>query len=339
MARVDAGYALAIAMALAFSFTNGFHDAANAIATLVATRAARPAQAVVLAACFELLGPLLLGSAVANTIAGILDIPNGRQAIVVIGAGLTGAVAWNFLTWWRGIPSSSAHALIGGLVGAALVEVGADAVNWGGMDGIRPVGVIGTLIAMVVAPVIGFTVAFLVARGALRALRRATTRVNTPINRGQWVTSSWLAFSHGANDAQKTVGIVFALQVARDPSVTGTQTWAKLACAVALTLGVALGGWRIVRTIGRRIFRLRPLDGLVSQASSAGVVLGASIVGAPISTTQVVSSSVVGIGAGRRRYRHVGWSVIVEILVAWVTTMPAAALLAVAALPLWRWVL
>jgi len=153
------------------------------------------------------------------------------------------------------------------------------------------------------------------------------------------VTSSWLAFSHGANDAQKAVGIIFALQVARDPSITGSQTWAKVACAVALTLGTALGGWRIVRTIGRRIFRLRPLDGLVSQSSSAGVILGASIVGAPVSTTQVVSSSVVGIGAGRRRYRHVGWSVIVEILVAWVTTIPAAAILAVASLPLWRWVL
>jgi len=336
---VNAGYVLAIGMALAFSFTNGFHDAANAIATLVATRAARPGQAVVLAAFFNLLGPLLLGSAVANTIAKILEIPNGREAIVVIGAGLTGAVAWNFITWWRGIPSSSAHALIGGLVGAALVQVGADAVNWGGLDGIHPSGVIGTLVAMAVAPVLGFVAAFFVARMALRALRRATTRMNGPIDKGQWVTSSWLAFSHGANDAQKAVGIVFALQLARNPALTEAPDWPKFACAIALTLGTALGGWRIVRTIGRRIFRLRPLDGLVSQSSSAGVILGASIVGAPVSTTQVVSSSVVGIGAGRRRYRHVGWSVIVEILVAWVTTIPAAAILAVASLPLWRWVL
>jgi inorganic phosphate transporter, PiT family len=156
VANVDAGYVLAIGMALAFSFTNGFHDAANAIATLVATRGARPGQAIVLASVFNLLGPLLLGTAVANTIAGILDIPGTRQDIIVIGAGLTGAVAWNFITWWRGIPSSSGHALIGGLVGAAIVEVGAGAVNWGGMDGIHPVGVIGTLVAMAVAPVLGF---------------------------------------------------------------------------------------------------------------------------------------------------------------------------------------
>jgi inorganic phosphate transporter, PiT family len=169
---LDAGYVLAIGMALAFSFTNGFHDAANAIATLVATRAARPGQAVVLASVFNLLGPLLLGAAVANTIAKIVEIPGGRQDIIVIGAGLTGAVTWNFITWWRGLPSSSAHALIGGLVGAAIVEVGASAVNWGGMDGIHPVGVVGTLIAMAVAPIIGFGAALLLARIALRALRR-----------------------------------------------------------------------------------------------------------------------------------------------------------------------
>ena len=336
--RLDAGYALAIGMAFAFSFTNGFHDAANVIATMVATRAARPGQAVVLAAVFELLGPLLLGTAVASTIAGIVTIPGGPQDIIVIGAGLTGAVAWNFLTWWRGLPSSSGHALIGGLVGAAMVEVGPSAVNWGGMNGLHPEGVVGTLIAMALAPVIGFAVALAVERIALRALRRATSRVTGVVMRSQWVTSSWLAFSHGSNDASKAVGIVFALQLARNPDQTGAATWVKIACAVALTLGILLGGWRIVQTIGRRIFRLRPLDGLVSQASSAGVVLGASLFGAPISTTQVVSSSVVGIGAGRRRYGHVGWVVTIEIAVGWITTLPAAALLAALSLPLWRWV-
>ncbi len=257
----------------------------------------------------------------------------------MIGAALTGAVAWNFITWWRAIPSSSAHALIGGLVGAAIVEIGPHAVNWGGMQGIRPVGVVGTLVAMAVAPILGFLSALVVERLAIRALRRATTRFLGPVMRSQWVTSAWLAFSHGANDASKAVGIVFALQLARNPDAGGAATWAKVACATALTLGTALGGWRIVRTIGRRIFRLRPLDGLVSQGSSAGVILGASIVGAPVSTTQVVSSSVVGIGAGRRRYRHVGWAVIGEILVAWLTTMPAAALLAIVSLPLWRWLM
>ncbi|HXJ62643.1 MAG TPA: inorganic phosphate transporter, partial [Actinomycetota bacterium] len=219
-----------------------------------------------------------------------------------------------------------------------MVEVGPSAVNWGGMNGLHPEGVVGTLIAMALAPVIGFAVALAVERIALRALRRATSRVTGVVMRSQWVTSSWLAFSHGSNDASKAVGIVFALQLARNPDQTGAATWVKIACAVALTLGILLGGWRIVRTIGRRIFRLRPLDGLVSQASSAGVVLGASLFGAPISTTQVVSSSVVGIGAGRRRYGHVGWVVTIEIAVGWITTLPAAALLAALSLPLWRWV-
>jgi PiT family inorganic phosphate transporter len=292
----------------------------------------------VLASVFNLLGPLLLGAAVANTIAKIVEIPGGRQDIIVIGAGLTGAVTWNFITWWRGIPSSSAHALIGGLVGAAIVEVGASAVNWGGMDGIHPVGVLGTLIAMAVAPIIGFGAALLLARIALRGLRRGSRRLQGPVSKLQWPTSAWLAFSHGSNDASKAVGIIFALQLARNPDVTSSSTWAKVGCAVALTLGTAIGGWRIVRTIGRRIFRLRPLDGLASQTSSAGVIFGASLIGAPVSTTQVVSSSVVGIGAARRRYGHIGWNVVKEILIAWVTTMPAAALLAVVSLPLWRWV-
>jgi inorganic phosphate transporter, PiT family len=334
---VNVAFVVAIAMALAFAFTNGFHDAANAIATLVATRVARPGQAIALAAVFNILGPLLLGAAVATTIEGIVQVSGERQTIIILGAAITGAVVWNLLTWWRGLPSSSSHALIGGLVGAALVEAGGHAVNWGGMSGLRPVGVFGVLIVLAVSPFLGFGAAFLLERGARRGLHRATARVRRPIRGGQWVTSSWLAFTHGANDAQKAVGIVFAILVARTPTMSTVPLWVKVSCAVALTLGTALGGWRIVRTIGRRIFRLRPLDGLVSQSSSASVILGASLLGAPVSTTQVVSTSVVGIGAGRRRYRHVGWHTVLEILLAWVITLPAAALLAIAFLPLWRW--
>jgi inorganic phosphate transporter, PiT family len=334
---VNLAFVLAIAIALAFAFTNGFHDAANAIATLVATRVARPGRAIVLAAVFNVLGPLVLGAAVATTVQGIVQVAGERQTIIILGAAMTGAVTWNVFTWWRGLPSSSGHALVGGLVGAALVEGGSDAVNWGGLSGLRPVGVFGVLIALAVSPLLGFIAAFVVERSSRRALRRATKRVGRPIRGGQWVTSSWLAFSHGANDAQKAVGIVFAIILARDPATASVPLWVKLSSAAALTLGTALGGWRIVRTIGRRIFRLRPLDGLVSQASSAGVILGASFLGAPVSTTQVVSTSVVGIGAGRRRYRHVGWTTVFEIGLAWLATLPAAAVLAVAFLPLWRW--
>lgn len=328
---------LAIVMALAFSLTNGFHDAANAIATLVATRVARPLPAVALAAVFNMLGPLVIGAAVADTIAKIVEV-TPDQTIPVIGAGLTGAVIWNTYTWVRGLPSSSSHALVGGLVGAGLVEAGVHAVNWGGIEGWRPVGVFGVLISLAISPALGFGAAIMLEVLGRRALRRATTRMNRPIAHAQWVTSAWLAFSHGSNDAQKTVGIVAALLLANGTIGTlQAPRWVIVSCSLALTMGTALGGWTIVRTIGRRIIRLRPLDGLVSQTGSAGVIIAASFLGAPVSTTQVVSSSVVGTGVGRGRHRHVRWETVREIGKAWLMTLPAAALLAAASLPLWRW--
>jgi inorganic phosphate transporter, PiT family len=334
---VDAAFVLAVAATLAFAFTNGFHDAANAIATLVATRGARPGAAIILAAVCNLLGPLLLGAAVADTIAGIVQV-TAAQTVVVVGAGLTAAVAWNLVTWWRGLPSSSSHALVGGLVGAAVVEAGAGAVNWGGVGGGHPTGVVGVLVALAISPVLGFGAAWVMERGVRRGLRRTSARASRPVLRAQWLTSGWLAFSHGANDAQKAVGVLAVLLLANGTTQSlSAPVWATLACAVALTVGTALGGWRIVKTIGRRIFRIRPVDGLVSQTSSAAVILAASLVGAPASTTQVVSSSVVGVGLGRRRYRHVGWEVVGSILLAWVTTFPAAAVLAALLVPVWRW--
>ncbi len=334
---MNAAFVLAVAMALAFALTNGFHDAANAIATLVATRAARPIPAVAMASVFNLLGPLLLGAAVANTVAKIVEPPTDL-VVPVVGAGLTAAVAWNLFTWARGLPSSSSHALVGGLVGACLVAAGASAVNWGGIEGGRPVGVFGVLIALALSPLLGVLAAVLLERGARWALRRASSQVARPVKRSQWVTSAWLAFSHGSNDAQKAVGIIGALLFAH--GTTGSlsaPTWVELACAVALTVGTAFGGWTIVRTIGRRIYLLRPLDGLVSQTSSAAVIIGASFIGAPVSTTQVVSSTVVGTGLGRGRFRRIRWSVVREIALAWITTLPATGLMGAATYPLWRW--
>jgi PiT family inorganic phosphate transporter len=332
---VDAGLVLALVLAFGFALTNGFHDASNAIAALVATRAARPSQAIVLATVFNLLGPLLVGSAVANTIATIVDVP-ADETVAVVGAGLLAATSWNLLTWSRGLPSSSAHALVGGLVGAALVYGGVDAVDWGGFDGWHPVGVLGTVVVLAVSPVIGGLVAFFVLRLLQRAVRRASDRVRAPVNAGQWVGSAALAFSHGANDAQKAVGVIAALLLATGYTNSLTApTWSTVGSAAALTLGTALGGWRIVKTIGSRIYRIRPLDGLSSQTSSAGVILGASFLGAPVSTTHVVASSVGGGGAGRRRWRHVRWQVVKEIGLAWLTTMPATALLGGLAYVVW----
>jgi PiT family inorganic phosphate transporter len=313
------------------------HDAANAIATLVATRAASPHSAAVLAAVGNVLGPLLLGSAVANTIEGIVTVP-ADEMIAVLGAALTGATVWNGITWWRGLPSSSGHALLGGLVGAAVATEGSDAVNWGGFDGIHPVGVIGVATVLLIAPVLGFAAGLVTDRTARRTVRRGTRRLRGPVRAGQWVMSEALAITHGANDAQKTVGVIALLLVASgETQRLESPTWVELACSTALTVGTALGGWPIVRTLGRRITLIRPIDALASQTGSAAVLLGASIVGAPVSTTQIVATSVVGIGGGRRRWRHVRWRVVGAMLIAWFVTVPATAALAVAALLPWRW--
>jgi inorganic phosphate transporter, PiT family len=327
---------LAVALALAFSLTNGFNDAANAIATLVATRGAQPGQAAVLSAVFNMLGALLFGTAVADTIAGIVSIST-EDAVALIGAGVLGALVWNVLTWWRGLPSSSGHALVGGLVGSALVAGGTGAVQWGGVDGWRPVGVIGVLVALAVSPVFGFVLGAAFVQFDRLVLRRATRRITRPVRAGQWTMSAALSFSHGANDAQKAMGVIAALLLADGRTETLTvPLWTRLVCGAAVTVGTVLGGWRIVRTVGRRIVRLGQLDALGSQTAGTAVILGASYVGAPVSTTHVVASSVVGVGAGRRRWRHVRWTVVRSIALAWLLTLPAAAALGAVSFVVWR---
>ena len=333
---MDAGLTLAVLLALAFAATNGLHDASNAIATLVATRAARPAQAIVLATVFNLLGPLLFGAAVADTIGGIVEV-TPSAAVAVIGSGLAGAVIWNLVTWRLGLPSSSGHALVGGLVGAALIEGGAGAVQWGGIEDWHPVGVFGALIALAISPPLGALAALLAIRALRRLARRATRRWRGPVRGGEWAMSAALAFGHGANDAQKSIGVVAALLLAEGRIDTlAAPIWATVGCALALTLGTALGGWRIIRTVGRRVYRIQPVEGLASQTASAAVILGASFAGAPTSTTQVVASSIVGIGAGRRRLHHVRWSVVGDMGLAWLVTIPASAAIAVAVFELWQ---
>jgi PiT family inorganic phosphate transporter len=327
---------LAVSFAFAFALTNGFHDAANAIATLVATRGALPRQAVVLSAAFNMLGALLVGTAVADTIAGIVAV-SGAEAVAVIGSGALAAVFWNVLTWWRGLPSSSAHALVGGLVGAALVEGGIGAVRWGGLNGWRPVGVFGVLIALAVSPLIGLAFGFAFVGLGRMLLRRASRRVRGPLSGAGWGMAAALSFSHGANDGQKSMGVIAALLVAAGRLQTfEVPLWAKVGCGVAITLGTALGGWRIIRTVGRGILHLAPVDSLASQTGSTAVILPASYLGAPVSTTHVVVSSVVGVGAGRRRWRHIRWTVVRSIAFAWLLTLPGAALLGAATFLMWR---
>jgi PiT family inorganic phosphate transporter len=326
---------VAIVVALCFAVTNGFHDSANAVAGLVATRAARPGQALALTSVCHMIGPLLVGTAVAATVGGIVQL-DGDELFAVVGAAVTAAATWNVVTWRRGLPSSSSHALVGGLVGAALVTGGASAVNWGGFHGLRPFGVVGTLASLAVSPLLGFAVAAMVSRSARRVLRNATIRFEQPIIRSELVAASGLAFAQGANDAPKTMGVITLLLLATGHlSTFDVPFWVAVAAAACLTLGTMIGGWRVARTLGRGVYRLRPLDALSSQTTSAGVVLGAALFGAPVSPTHTVASSVVGVGASQRR-RHVRWRIVKGILLGWCVTLPVAAMLAIIVLPLWK---
>jgi inorganic phosphate transporter, PiT family len=326
-----------LAFAYLFAFTNGFQDASNSIATLIATRAARPVPALALATAFMLVGPLLLGAAVADTIAGIVDVEPDETARVA-GVALLAALLWNLFTWYLAIPSSTSHALVGGLVGAAIAEAGTDAVNWVETDGWRVLGLAGVLLALAVSPVLGAAAALVALRALRRLLRRASRRVEPVVRRAQWTTAAALAFSQGANDTQKAVGVIAAVLLAEGETPTlGAPFLTVLGAAAAMAAGAALGGWRIVRTIGHRIYELRPLDGLASQTASAAVIWGASLAGAPVSSTHVVASSVVGVGGGRRRWGRIRWAVVREMVVAWVTTIPATALLAGASIGAWKW--
>jgi PiT family inorganic phosphate transporter len=323
-------------VAVAFALVNGMHDASNVIAALVATRAAGPRQAVTLAVIAHLVAPFLVGTAVALTIAGIIDVP-GRDAATVAAAGITGALAWNLLTWWWGLPSSSSHALVGGLAGAAVVHSGWSSVNWGGLHGLRPNGVVGVLAILSLSPFVAFGGAYVVTVLARRLLRRARREIAVPVRRSEWVTAGLLAFSHGANDTAKSFGVIAVAAAAVDGRHTVTvPEWSRIACTLAISLGTALGGWRIVRTLGRGIFKIRSVDGLVSQGVAGGTVLLGSVLGAPVSTSDVVAPAIVGVGSGVQ-WRRVRWPVVGRIALSWITTVPGAAVLAAVTLPLWRW--
>ena len=322
-----------IALLLLFDFTNGFHDTANMVASVVACRAMTPTQAILLVSFFTFLGPLLGGTAVANTVGGFVtleDLPPAR-AVGVLLSGALGAVLLNLLTWWRGMPSSSSHALVGGLSGAVLISAGSDHIVWGWQEFAEHgqwTGLTMILAALVLSPPLGFAIGWLLHRFMRVILRRAQPDVNRPLRKMQWLGVAWLAFSHGANDAQKSMAIITLVLV-----ISGVLPhfvvpfWVILLCASAITLGTASGGWRIIRTVGFGIYRLRPLHAFDSQLASAAVISMAAAVGGPVSTTHVVSSTIMGIGAAERA-RAVRWGKAAEILFTWFVTLPLAALLA-----------
>ena len=309
-----------IVVGLAFDFTNGFHDTANYVATWVGTRALSPRAAVLVSAAANLAGAFVT-TAVAKTVGkGIIDTGLATDQIVL--AALLGAIVWNLLTWWLGLPSSSTHALIGGLVGAALVHSGSKGVQWHGIWA-------KVILPGAASPVIGFFAAFALLVLIYRIFHRLTPGVaNRGFRLGQLASGTWVAFTHGANDAQKTMGVVaLALYTHGSISTFYVPTWVKIGAGLTIAAGTYAGGWRIIRTLGQRIYKMQPEHGFAAQIAAGSTLYAGTHFGFPISTTHVVTGSVMGAGA-TRRFSAVRWGIAGNIVVAWLLTLPAAALVA-----------
>jgi PiT family inorganic phosphate transporter len=319
--------AIVVGLALFFDFTNGFHDASSVVATVIASGALDIRKAIMFAATFTLLGALVGGSAVIYTVQKIILIEPGHTLLVTLLTGLIGATIWNMFTWKVGMPSSSTHALIGSLVGAAIVSQGIYQVQWGFTAVMGPdhhiSGVLKVLIALLISPPIGFGMAFALQKGITFSLRNKTRRANKWLKRLQWGTVALLAYSQGANDTQKHMGVIMlALLSAGLVSGTDVPFAIRIVTGVIMLMGYLGGGWTIMKTLGQKIYRLEPIHSLSSQVSSATAVLTSTLLGGPISTTQVVGSSVLGVGAGDR-VRMVSWRVGEEMLLSWFITIPA----------------
>jgi PiT family inorganic phosphate transporter len=317
-----------VAVALIFDFWNGLHDSANVVATIISTRALHPRAALWLAAIAEGAGPFLFGVAVARTIGTEVVQPSAMTIEVVLSA-LIGAITWNVITWALGIPSSSSHALIGGIIGAVWAGFGIDAI--------QPTGLTKILLALFLSPPLGMLAGYIMVR-VLRFLSlRASPRINQWFRRGQIVASTLLALSHGTNDAQKTMGVItLGLVITGVIPEFQVPVWVIAASAGAIALGTLFGGWRLIHTLGGKFYKIRPIHGLGSQVASAGVILGAALLGGPVSTTQVVSSAIVGAGSAERA-RMIRWNVFGNIFVAWLFTIPLSALVSAGVYGLIGW--
>lgn len=308
-----------IVLALIFDFLNGVHDSSNIVATMISSRAFSPRVALSVTAVAEFSGPLIFGVAVANTIGHEIVDPT-TISIPVILAALLSAILWDLLTWFLGFPSSSSHALVGGILGAVVAGAGWRVVELPGLEKV--------LVALLTSPLIGFVVGFLLLKLVVALSWNATPRINEVFKRSQILTGIALALSHGTNDSQKTMGIItLALVTGGYLKVFAVPLWVIVLCASMIALGTAVGGWRLIRTLGGKIFKIRPIDGFTSQLASASVIIVASLFGGPVSTTQVVSSAIMGTGTAERANK-VRWGVAQDIAVAWLLTIPASALAA-----------
>ncbi len=304
-------------LAVLFAFLNGFHDSANVVALAVSSRAIRPSKALALAAAVEFIAPFVLGAAVASTVGRELVEPSAMSQ-EALSAALISAIAWSLITWYWGIPSSSSHALLGGLAGAAVAT--------GGIASLKPYGVYKVLLSLLLSPILGFAGGFILMKVTLWLVRGASPKVSNLFKRLQVLAMLLLAMGHGSNDAQKSMGVM-AMALAMESGAFSVPAWVKLLCAFAIASGVGAGGWRIMKTIGSKFYKIRPIHGLSAQGSSVGIIVGAALAGGPVSTSQVVSSAVVGAGAAERLSK-VRWKVFREIIASWVVTFPVTALVA-----------
>jgi inorganic phosphate transporter, PiT family len=315
-----------IGLAVLFDYINGFHDTANAIATSVSTRALKPEHAILMSATANFVGALT-GTAVAKTISlGLATTPEGSAGQTIVAAALVGAIVWNLITWRFGIPSSSSHALIGGLLGAVIASVGASAVK---VDGVLSK----VILPLVVSPIAGVLGGFLLMVVLLNVFRRANPqRINERFRRLQIISAALMAFSHGSNDAQKTMGIMTLALIAAGvlPPDSPIPLWVIILAATAISFGTAAGGWRIIKTMGQRVVKLDPVHGFAAETTAATIILTASHFGMPVSTTHVISSAIIGVGSSDR-LSAVRWGVAGNIVIAWILTLPASAAVAAVA--------
>ena len=312
------------ALAVSFDYINGFHDTANAIATSVSTRARKPEQAILLSATANFVGALVFGTAVATTIgSGVVQdqmiLSNGAM---VLAAALLGAISWNLITWALAIPSSSSHALVGGLIGGAIASSGPNAVQWGNFAA-------KVMVPLISSPVLGLLIALGLMVVLLNVFVHANPRLlNDRFRRIQILSATYMALSHGTNDAQKTMGIMtLALFNAHAISSKTVPTWVILIAATAMSFGTAAGGWRIMKTLGQRVVRLDPGQGVAAETTAATIIMGAAQLGMPVSTTHVISSAIMGVGTSHS-FNAVRWTVARSIATAWILTIPCAAVIA-----------
>jgi PiT family inorganic phosphate transporter len=308
---------LVVVFALAFDYINGFHDTANAIATVVSTRVLSPRSAIIMATVLNFVGALVSVKVAKTIAAGIVDPNHATESVVL--AAVIGAIVWNLITWKWAIPSSSSHALIGGLCGAGLVHGGWTAILWGGIE-------VKVLLPLVASPLFGFGLGFLIMLIIFVCFAHTNPgRVGGTFRKLQIVSAAFMAYSHGLNDAQKSMGIItMALFSTGFVASTDPPLWVKLACATAMALGTSAGGWRIIKTMGHRIIRLEPVHGFAAETAASIVITAASHFSMPVSTTHVISGSIFGVGASKR-LSAVRWGVAKSMVVAWVLTIPAAA--------------